>query len=232
MPEHRRQQPLKPGSPKNRRSRVASGCFLLVACLAAARVSAACSRDDIDYYLSKGFSHEQVTAICEGSGVSNRREDAYRAYENPLEKHAHRQEERRRTEEEAAFMEKALRVWDVKLTPKKLAYTRKFCLSAGKAAEINARTKICPDVRYHVFFKGLEVGGYERKYFFLGSREVQVTGTVKRKMLHDLSEYSSELRRELLSAYRYASRQGGTAIPVSRDAPINRVIGILRKYAH
>ena len=211
---------------------ISPSCLFLVVCLAAVQASAACSRDDVDYYLSKGFSNEQITAICGGGGDPDQREDTYRAYANPLEAYARQAEQRRRAEEEIAFMQKALRVWDVKLTQERLEYTRKFCLSAGKTAEITGRTKVCPNVRYHVFFKGLEVGGYERKYFFLGSREIQVSGTVKRKMLHDLSEYPSDVRRELLGAYQHAARQGGTAIPVIRDAPINRVIEILRKYAH
>lgn len=232
MPKQQQQQPVEPVCIENRNRLVSPGSFFLFACLAATQASAACSRDDVDYYLSKGFSREQVTAICEGSGGSGRQENTYQPYRNPQEEYARQEEQRRGKEEERTFMQKALKVWDVELTREKLEYTRRFCLSAGKAAEVNARTKVCPDVRYSVFFKGLKVGDYGRKYFFLGSREIQVSGTVERNMLHDLSEYPSEIRRELLASYEHASRQGGTAIPVLRDAPINRVIDILRKYAY
>ena len=204
--------------------------LLLAACLFCASAQAECSREDVDYYLAKGFTHEQVAALC-GGGVSRERNEGYQGYEDPVERRSQEEEARRRREEEIYFLKSALNAWDVELTPKKLEYTRKFCLAAGKTPEVEGRTRVCPDVRYRIYFKGLEVLGFERKYWVLGRREIEVKGNVKRKMLHDLREYSSDLRRELLGAYRHATRKGATFIPVRRDVPIYRVVDILRKYA-
>ena len=196
-----------------------------------AQAQAACSRSDVDYYLDKGFTHEQVAALCGGPSGSDRPGGGrYEAYDPP-ERQEREAERRRRDEEETAFIKQSLAAWDVELTPERITYTRKFCISAGKTPEVEGRTRLCPDVRYRVYFRGLEVGGYERKYFFLGRREVEVTGTVKRKMLHDLGEYPSDIRRQLRATYRHAIRSGATFIPVRRDAPIHRVVDILRKYA-
>ena len=188
----------------------------------------ACSRSDIDYYLGKGFTHEQVAALCgSGSPPDNDR----RRYEEEYDPPEREAEGRRQREEEVAFMKNAIGAWDIELTPIKLEYTRKFCISAGKTPEVEGRTRLCPDVRYRIYFKGLDVGNYERKYFFLGRREIEVSGKIKRKLLHDLREYPSDLKRQLLAAYKNAGRDGGTFVPVRRDVPIHRVVDILRKYA-
>ena len=192
---------------------------------------AGCSRSDIDYYLDKGFTQEQVTALCSEGSSARDQGNRYRPYDDPAERYAREAEQQRRKDEKINFIKASVSAWDIELTPRKLEYTRKFCLAAGKTPEVEGRTRVCPNVRYRIYFKDLEVGAYERKYFFLGRREIEVKGKVKRKMLHDLREYPSDLRRELLGAYKHASRGDGTFIPVRRDAPIHRVTEILREYA-
>ncbi len=209
---------------------VCNAVLLVAALLLCAQAQAECSRSDVEYYLDKGFTHEQVTALC-GDNEPRRDETRYEAYDDPVERHTRETKERLQREEEVVFIKTALSAWDIEVTPDKLEYTRKFCLKAGKTPEVEGRTRVCPDVRYRIYFKGLKVGGYERKYLLLGQREVEVMGKVKRKMLHDLREYPSEMRRELLAAYKHRSRQGATFIPVRRDMPIHRVVEVLREYA-
>ena len=222
--------PLKALLPAKRIARVT---VVFVAGFLCAPAQAECSRSDIDYYLDKGFTPEQVTTLC-GEGKSSSRDEGgrYRAHDDPGERYAREFKQQRRKEEEVNFMKASISAWDIDITPAKLEYTRKFCLVAGKTPEVEGRTRVCPDVRYRIYFKDLEIGRYERKYFFLGRREIEVTGKVKRKMLHDLREYPSDLRRELLLSYKHASRGDGTSVPVRRDVPIQRVTEILRKYAH
>lgn len=213
-------------------TRASGAALVLVASLAGTQAQAACSRSDVDYYLDKGFTREQVTALCgEGESSPRRGEDRYDAFDDPVERRSREAEERRRADEEIFFIKSALAAKDIELTPRKLEYTRRFCISAGKTPEVEGRTRVCPDVRYRVYFQGLEVGDYERKYYFLGRREIEVTGKVQRKMLHDLQEYPSDIRRQLLAAYKHSTRKGATFIPVRRDVPIHRVTEILRGYA-
>ena len=203
--------------------------LVLISGLFCTQVQAMCSRSDIEYYLDKGFTRAQVTALCGNDNASSRQRNK-EAYSDPAEYEASDAEKRRQEEEEIYFIKSAIGAWDIELTPQKLEYTRKFCIAAGKTPEVEGRTRVCPNVRYRIYFKGLEVGGYERKYFFLGRREVEVMGKVRRKLLHDLREYPSDLRRELLTAYKNSLRKDATFIPVRRDVPIHRVIDILRKY--
>ena len=204
----------------------------LVAWLACIPAQAACSRSDVDYYLDKGFTREQISALCgEGESPSRRDRDRYGAYDDPVERQAREVEKRRRKDEEIFFIKSAIAAQDIELTPRKLEYTRKFCLAVGDTPEVEGRTRVCPDVRYRIYFKNLEVGGYERKYYFLGRREIEITGRVQRKLMHDFREYPSDIRQKLLAAYKHATRKGATFIPVRKDVPIYRVTEILREYA-
>ncbi len=213
-------------------TRLLRGVLPLAVWLLCTQAQAACSKSDVEYYLDKGFSREQVARLC-GGGSSSRRDDGkrYEAYDDPSERSVREAEKRRAQQEETFFIKNAIAGWDVVLTPRKLEYTRKFCLSAGKTPEVEGRTRVCPDVRYRIYFKGLDVGRYERKYFFLGRREIEIKGAVRRKMLHDLGEYPSDLKRELIAAYKNTTRKGATFIPIRRDVPIVRVTEVLRKYA-
>ncbi len=204
----------------------------LLAWLVCTPAQAACSRSDVDYYLDKGFTREQITALCnDGEPSPPRGGNRHDAYDDPVEREVRETEKRRRKDEKIFFIKSALAAWDIELTPRKLEYTRKFCIAAGKTPEVEGRVRICPNVRYRIYFKNLEVGGYERKYYFLGRREVEVTGKVQRKMMHDFQEYPSDIRRQLIAAYKHATRKGATFIPVRKDVPIYRVTEILREYA-
>ena len=41
---------------------------------------ASCSKEDVTYYLDRGFNAEQVTALCGGKNESNKKEDKYESF--------------------------------------------------------------------------------------------------------------------------------------------------------
>lgn len=232
--------------------------LILPAALAAAvwlictSAQAACSRGDVDYYLDKGFTPEQVAALC-GDDRPDNRPDVRRserrdeAHDAPPPRPAAKPRragkdaderapratasERRRMGEDAYFMVSALAAWDVKLTRSGLEYTRKLCFTAGQTREVEGRTKICPDVRHRIHFKGLQVGDYKRKYYFVGQREIEVTGKIQRKMTYDFRRFPSRVRRQLIKEYKQIAKNDTTLIPIRNDVPIARVSQLLRDYA-
>lgn len=210
--------------------------MVFAACLlAGGGACAECSRDDVNYFLEKGFSRDQVAAICGDAPAPARRapraDDEYEGFEEGRERESRGEAMRRERREDVSLLEAAVSAWDVEVTPKHLTYTRKLCLGAGGSPEVAARVKVCPEVRYRVYFRGLKVGGYQREYVVVGRREIEVEGTVKRKLLHDFNEYQPEIRRQLLGSYRARTREGGTVIPVRKDYPLQRVYQVLRDYA-
>ncbi len=204
-----------------------------VALCAATGVASACSRADVDYYLEKGYTREQVAAICdEGRAPGGLRKRDYETYDDAREEEIRDDVRGRGRDGNIAFLQSAVSAWDVKATPRHLTYTRKLCLGAGGGREVTARIKICPEVRYRVYFAGLKVHGHQREFVPPGTREIEVEGKVKRKLLHDFDEYPPATRRQLLGSYRARTRQGGTAIPIRKDYPMQRVYQILRAYAN
>ena len=44
-------------------------------------VSAKCSKEDINYYLEKGFSPDQITSLCSDEvTLSNKKKEAYKSF--------------------------------------------------------------------------------------------------------------------------------------------------------
>lgn len=208
--------------------------FLFYASIAAAE----CSRNDVEYFLKKGFSKEQVVAICEAakpkqfgeSDVQNERD--YQAYSKELEARLRIERKLQKEEDDVTLLKTAIAGEDIKVTSEWMDFKSPFCIAAGNNPDIGARERVCPLVLYRVYFKGLQVKDYERKYLIFGTREIEVEGTIKRKLLHDFKEYPPSIRRQLINAYKTNVREGGTFIPIRKDYPISRVQEVLRSYAH
>ena len=198
---------------------------------------AECSRNDVEYFLKKGFSREQVVAICEVAkpkqfGESTEQNEGdYEAYNREIEARLRIERRLQKEEDDILLLRTAIAGEDIRITPEWLDFKSSFCIAAGNNPDIEARVKVCPQVLYRVYFRGLRVKEYQRKYLVFGTREIEVEGTVKRKLLDDFKEYPEGLRLELLDAYKANVRKDGTFIPIRKGYPINRVREVLRSYA-
>ena len=199
--------------------------------------TATCDRNDVEYFLDKGFSREQVTAICEaakpqrfGESTPQHGED-YEAYNKEMEARVRIERKLQQEEDDILLLKTAIAGEDVKITSDWLDFKSPFCIAAGNNPDVEARVKVCPLVLYRIYFKGLQVKEYERKYLVFGVREIEVEGTIKRKLLHDFKGYPPGVRIRLLDAYKANIRKGGTFIPIRKDYPISRVQEVLRSYA-
>ena len=209
------------------------GVLLLYAPLAQAE----CSRNDVEYFLKKGFSREQVAAICEiakpkqfGNPTEQDEED-YEAYDKELEARLRIEQRLQKEDDDILLLKTAIAGEDIRITPNWLDFKNPVCIAVGNSPNVENRVKVCPQVLHRVYFKGLRVKEYRRKYLLFGSREIEVEGTIKRKLLHDFKEYPVSVRTQLLNTYKANVKKGSTFIPVREDYPINRVQEILRSYA-
>ena len=200
-------------------------------------VQAECSRNDVEYFLKKGFSRDQVVAICEVAkpkqpGEPEAQDDGeYDAYSKELEARMRIERKLQREEDDVALLKAAIAGEDIKVTSNWLDFKSPFCIAAGNNPDVEARVKVCPLVLYRIYFKDLQVKDYERKYLVFGTREIEVEGKIKRKLLHDFKGYPPGMRMQLLDAYKANVRRGGTYIPIRKDYPIGRVQEVLRSYA-
>lgn len=204
---------------------------LLLLALASGAGSAwgVCSRDDVNYYLDKGFTREQVTGLCSDDTPDKRGDNDYRPYIDNQEENRLLSQNKRADDNE--YLRSAVDAYRVRLTPRWLEYVTGVCLAVVNDPDISARGKICPDVHYRIYLKGLKVMTYQRKYLLGGEREIKVVGKVKRKLHGNLNKYPSALRSTILRSYKAYFRKDGTAIPVHDEVRVKRVIDILRTRA-
>lgn len=206
-------------------------CLLIPLLGLATHTHAECTRADIDYFLKKGFTHPQVTSLCkDASDASNTPPQRYKSYDDEVQKRIEKAEAYEDEQDEKRLLQFAVKGKNVRITPDYLSYIHTICISIGNGPERASRLKICPEIRYRLYFKGLKVKGTQRKYFVVGQREIEVAGNIKRKLLNDFKDYDSSTRKTLLSVWRQRVAQGSTFIPIRKDYPLHQVTEVLRRY--
>lgn len=194
---------------------VAAYASSLLLMMVSGQVNAACSRDDITFYLDKGFTTEQISAMCsEPSVPAATTQNNGQQSGSPL------------ADENALFLSRAIKGHEIKLSTDSLQYTlKKFCIVYGEQDMFGFAPKVCPDVTYTIAIKGLEVLDTGKKYGFYGTQEVQVKSSViKREIIGELKEKTPEEQELILEAFEKGDE---TAIPVRDDYSLDKVKQVL-----
>lgn len=188
----------------------------LVFMIISSQASAACSRDDITYYLSKGFTTDQVTALCsEASAPTGERQQGSESQAAPPE-----------IDDNALFMKRAIKGHEIKMNSNSLQYTqKKMCMEYGEEDLFGFTPKVCPDVTFTIALKGLEVLETGKKYGFYGTPEVKIKSSViKRVIIGELKNMKLEERELVLEKFEKGFE---TAIPVRDDFSLEKVEKVL-----
>lgn len=157
-------------------ARAATLLFLFSAPLAWAE----CSQDDIQFYLDKGFTTEQITQLC--SKPANGGKKKYRAYsEDYVDRQDQEYQSRMRIEREAA-LRNSIEAIDIRLERGYLYYIRPQCVSEGVEKDRAFGLKSCPKIRYRIKLAGLTVDEEEyKKRFLFGQKMIRIVGQIKRQ---------------------------------------------------
>ena len=88
---------------------------------------AACSRDDVTFYLHKGFSTEQITTMCSASSTATGSDEP-----QPGTRSEHQGSEQHSTtlavDDNALFLQRAIKAQKINLASDSLSYTQKICI--------------------------------------------------------------------------------------------------------
>ena len=190
---------------------------------------AECSRDDIQFYLDKGFTNEQVTLLCSKPAGEGKKK--YRAYtEEYVDRQDQEYQARMRMEREAA-LRNSIEATDIRLERGYLYYVRPQCVSEGVEKDRAFGLKSCPNIRYRIKLAGLKVDEeVHKKRFLFGQRMVLVTGEIKRQETPGaFSDIPDEYWRNVLR--KKLEKGNSTKIPLRDGVDFHFARGALKDMA-
>ena len=199
----------------------------LVFMMLSSHANAVCSRDDVEYYLGKGFSNDQITTLCSESSVP--------AGETPKseQQSSEQQPDSAVADDNVLFLKRAIEAKKIDLSSSSLIYTQNICIEYGEEDLFGFTPKVCPDVTYVISLKGLEVLDTGKKYGFYGTKEVRVkSSVVEREIISELKDKKPAERELILEKFEKLDKGEGTAIPVRDDFSLDKVKQILQELSN
>ncbi len=210
---------------------LAGGCATFLAC--SGQADAACSRSDVAFYLEKGFSHEQIVSLCGEPEASSepmatsappRTEQGGAAIAPPLVTAV-----QPARSGPGQFLMDSINGYDIAVTQESIGYTRKDCFRYGPEDQFGFQAKVCPEVRYTINLKGLDVVDTGREFLFFGGGEIKVAGGIDRFILNGMEEVTEASRKLILKQVHADGNH--LVIPVREGVPLERVTGSLKELA-
>ena len=157
----------------------------------------ACTKDDINFYLDKGFTQEQITQLCSASGGGTGTTEAvpdYTPYQQKviiyqdgggpeIDKDGFSKEERLAINDLKAGGD----IIKLKVTDTHINYQcEKFVLFQETILNFHQRYKTCPEVAFKVARDGLIAASSGKKLLIFGTAVVTLEGKIDRKLLGKL----------------------------------------------
>ena len=195
--------------------------FIIIGMFFQSASFAKCSKEDVDYYLEKGFTPDQVTALCSENVSSNKKIDE--VYKSFSDEYANEQDEeyiRKMRIERQVFFKSALGAQNIKLKRDHLIFDQYECAKDGMAKPGSDRNKAgCAVVLTKIKLSEVEVSEkeYKEKVFF-GTRSIRVRGNVQTRIIggmEGLSEYDANILNNKILA-RLKKEKGETYIPIKQ----------------
>ena len=198
---------------------------IFVFMMLSSQANAACSRDDVTFYLDKGFSTDQITTMC--SELSAPVSEAAKSEQLNSEQQAVSPA----VDDNVLFLNRAIKAQEIHLSSDSLSYTqKKMCMEYGEEDLFGFTPKVCPDVSYIISLKGLEVVDTGKKYGFYGTPEVRVkSSTIKREIIGGLKNKKREERELILEKFEKGFE---TAIPIRDDFSLEEVKQVLQELSN
>jgi len=178
----------------------------------------ACSRDDVEFYLNKGFSTDQVTKLCDTSPAPQYNKVNIEATSTNSHTVV--------TSDSEAFLREAIKGRNILFTNDSLNYTLKICIHYGEEDNYGFAPKACPNVRFKVALKNLEVKEPGKKYLFFNPDEIEVIGTITREVINGLEKHNAYDKKLILKALESGNK---TSIPMRDDISLEKAFEVLKQ---
>ena len=191
---------------------------------------AACSKEDIEFYLDKGFSQEQITQLCSASQASvpdyqpyQQKVIIYSTEEAPGVKGGFTREERKAIK----TLDEGADVVNLEVDQNFIKYTSVICLADQQGKEHTQRFKDCPPVDFVMNRYDIEISASGKKYGFFGKQFLTVKGDIKRTMQGSFDDYPPQFRKQLERQYNWKANRPEIDFPIRGDYSVTKVYNAL-----
>jgi hypothetical protein len=209
--------------------------LILFAAIAVSSAFAQCNKADIEFYLEKGFTQDQITQLCANSESST---PDYQPYQQKviiyqegagpdIDKDGFTREER----EAIDALEAGGDVTKLKVTPELITYTRKVCVFSTNGPDYEDRYKACPEADFSIPRNNIKVSHSGKTLIFLGSATVQVEGKIDIKLEEGFDSYPVDVRKGLERNFHWRENGKVTDFPVRGDYSVTRIVNAFRTLA-
>ena len=181
---------------------------------------ASCNKEDVAYYLERGFNTEQVAALCGDKNQNNKSEEKYQSYSDEYADEQDEEYVRRMRIQRQVFFKSSLGAQDVQVRKDKLIFNTYECARDGLAKPGSDFNKEgCATVRVVIKLSEVEVSEkvYKEKVIF-GTKSILITGNVSSTIISSsgmagLDPYDAEVLKKKIRA-RLGNHKGQALVPI------------------
>lgn len=157
-----------------------------------------CSKEAIGYYLEKGFTHEQVSRMCQVCAHSDEIDTTIHQSATTVDGRASGASGNDRQgslkNDDFEFFNKTILADSLTVTPETLTYVRDECIRYGEEDITGFRPKVCGVLRTTINRTGLIVLRAVRGMLFFRDAELLVKGEIRREVIN-LNSLDSDDRK-------------------------------------
>ncbi|WP_299877382.1 hypothetical protein [uncultured Cocleimonas sp.] len=179
-------------------------------------LASGCSKADIEYYLQKGFTHEQVTKLCSIPTAA----PAAVPYQGQPQQAAPQSADQ-------AYLAAALDAKNVTLNQNQLSYSSKECAEYGPPNNTDLIEEACVNTTVTVNFAGLKIKKLSNGLFLIKDAQFLVEGDLRRDYLN-LNKVRRQEKSEVLRLLPTNPKR--VNIPIRRGIDPEEVAQRIRKY--
>ncbi|GAA0427280.1 hypothetical protein GCM10009133_39850 [Cocleimonas flava] len=179
-------------------------------------LASGCSKADIEFYLQKGFTHEQVTKLCSIPTAA----PAAAPYQGQPQQGSPESVDQ-------AYLAAALDANNVTINQNRLSYTSKECVEYGPPNNTDLIEEACANTTVTVNFAGLKIRKISNGFFLIKDAQFLVEGDLKREFLN-LNKVRRQDKSEVVRLLPTNPKR--VNIPIRRGIDPEEVAQRIRKY--
>ena len=187
--------------------------------------SGSCDMEQIDQFLQRGFTHEQVVELCGNPQPATPSNEKNTASTQQSETETQSDTD---IDKSAFYLQTVIDADKIEVTPDATTYWRDKCYAYGSEGFTGFRPEACVNMRTTIQRKGLKVVRAAKGIIMIRDQEMIVSGDIKQEVLN-----SEKLKPKALKAFTadYPSSLTKTNIPVKKGIDPMDVAETLKRLA-